>query len=127
MNSKKIKIVSSSLIWAKGGISGPILTPYVEDEATILQMIKDGIEVIWVGDDGSEVPLNIMNYDAPNPGQADVKPMDIEVVEAVKEEPVVVEQSEVKVDEPKEFNKKNKKDKHNQPQVETDDDFLEKK
>jgi hypothetical protein len=63
MSGKKIKVLSSGLISIKGGIYGPILTPYEESFETIFQLIAGGYKVVEVKEDGTEVPLTILNYD----------------------------------------------------------------
>jgi len=61
---KMIKILQRGPIYPKGGISGPILTPYMEDVRTIFIMITRGIKVVEVLSDGTEVVLNTMNFDS---------------------------------------------------------------
>jgi hypothetical protein len=63
LKSKKIRILESGPINALGGIQGPILSYYRETMATIFQLVRDGVNVIELTPDGSEIPLNIQNYD----------------------------------------------------------------
>ena len=63
LKSKKIRILESGPINALGGIQGPILSYYRETMQTIFQLVRDGVKVIELTPDGSEIPLTIQNYD----------------------------------------------------------------
>ena len=64
--NKKIKILTSAPIYAKGGVYGPVLTPYVEDVGTIYRMISSGIKVVEVFSTGYELELTNNNFDKEN-------------------------------------------------------------
>jgi len=66
MNKKRIKILTKGIITVKGFIYGPVLTPYNEDLDTIFKMLSTGVEVVEVLDDGTEVKLDMMNFNADN-------------------------------------------------------------
>lgn len=66
MSKKMIKIPSSGPIRARSFIAGPILTPYKEDVRTIGAMINDGVTVIEVLDNGTELPLTLVNFNKDN-------------------------------------------------------------
>lgn len=71
LKSKKIRILESGPISALGGIHGPILSYYREDIGTIFALVRDGVRVIELTPDGSEIPLDIQNYDKENGGTYD--------------------------------------------------------
>jgi len=66
MKTKNIKILSRTPIRAKGGIYGPILTPYTEKTSIIFAMITQGVDVVEVLKDGTEVKLTTINFDKDN-------------------------------------------------------------
>lgn len=87
---KKIKILTSGPIRAKGLIYGPVLTPYMETEDNIFTLLAAGVKVVEVLPDKTEVELTLSNFRADN----SVKP--VPTVEPVVEpepvqEPVVEE------------------------------------
>ena len=62
MAKKKIKILTTGAITVKSFINGPVLTPYMEDIATIFAMVSKGVHFVEVCDDGSEVRLTLNNF-----------------------------------------------------------------
>ena len=71
LKSKKIRVLEAGPIAALGGIHGPILSYYRENIETIFAMVRDGVRVIELTPDGSEIPLDIQNYDKENGGTYD--------------------------------------------------------
>lgn len=67
-DTKMIKIKSEKHVYSKGGIYGPVLTPFRETVANIFLMILENIKVVEVLKDGSEVELTIMNFNKENEG-----------------------------------------------------------
>ena len=63
---KKITITTKGPLRIKGGIKGPIDTPYSEDVSTIGRMVISGYKVFEHLSDGSIVKLDIHNYDKEN-------------------------------------------------------------
>lgn len=63
---KLIKITSRGPIYAKGGIYGPITTPFMEETTNIFRMISGGIKVVEILDNGSEIELKASNFDKDN-------------------------------------------------------------
>ena len=61
MTKKRIKILTRGPIRVKGFINGPVLTPYFEDISTIFAMISQGIHVVEVCDDRTEIRLTTSN------------------------------------------------------------------
>jgi len=66
MNAKLIKIKSNGPIYAKGGVYGPIETPYAEDLGTVFRMLSAGVKIVEVLEDGTEVVLTVSNFDKNN-------------------------------------------------------------
>lgn len=65
--SKNIRIDHHGPIYAKGGMYGPIITPYKEtDKFVVSQMIMAGIKVVEVLPNGTEVVLTLDNFDKDN-------------------------------------------------------------
>lgn len=60
--NKKIKIISSGSIRALKNITGPIYNPFITDTTTIINLLFEGHTVIEVLSDGTEVELDILNY-----------------------------------------------------------------
>lgn len=102
---KMITVHYNGPIRAKGGVCGPILTPYNEDIDTIFKMLTQGIKVVEVLKDKSEVILNLSNFNTDN---EPVEETETKVVED-KVEPTPVVQP---VQQNQHFNNK-KKNKHN--------------
>ena len=67
-DTKMIKIESEKHVYSKGGIYGPVLTPFRETVANIFLMILENIKVTEVLKDGSEVELTILNFNKENEG-----------------------------------------------------------
>ncbi len=90
VEKKMIKILHNGPIYPKGGITGPILTPYMEDVRTIFLMITRGIKVVEVLPDGNEITLNTINFDSPpNPLKVNEEKI-VEVEKKVKKEQPVI-------------------------------------
>ena len=103
MDSKKIKILTSGLIPVKGFYTGPILTPHMETVERIFKLVAAGIKVVEVLNDGTELVLNVSNYNTDNNKKSvDETPVNPPVVtpesKVVDETPVVTETSEETVD-----------------------------
>lgn len=89
MTHKKIVVETFGMIPlnCKGGIMGPILTPFFEDIETIRHLVATRYLVKEVLDDGTKVPLTLYNYDKDNSGfMKPKKPAPIKVEEPKKEE-----------------------------------------
>ena len=56
---KQITIPQTGPIWTKGGIMGPIITPYHEDVDTIRLMLSNGVKLNEVLEDGTQQPLTL--------------------------------------------------------------------
>lgn len=82
---KKIKVLYRGPIYEKGGIYGPITTPYLEDVKTISRFLLSGKKVSEVLDDGTEISLDLTNFNTDNSNQ---KPVVNEVKEVVTTEKV---------------------------------------
>lgn len=61
--NKKIKILSGGAINSLKGINGPIYNPFITDTTSILNILFEGHKVIEVLSDGTEVELDILNYE----------------------------------------------------------------
>jgi hypothetical protein len=61
---KMIKIPHRGPINEIGGVFGPISSPYMEKTKTIIAMLKTGKKVTEVLPDGTEIALNLENYNA---------------------------------------------------------------
>lgn len=90
---KIVKVLSKGPIYAKGGVYGPIETPYKEDVRTIFNMISRGVRVVEVLRSGAEIELTPSNFDKNNDKTVVIKsetPVDV-VIPPVnnKEESVV--------------------------------------
>lgn len=66
MTKKRIKILTRGPIRAKNFINGPVLTPYFEEIANIFTMVSQGVHVVEVCDDRTEVRLTIDNINEDN-------------------------------------------------------------
>ena len=110
---KKIKILTSGPIRAKGLIYGPVLTPFMENEDTIFALLAAGVDVVEVLPDGKEVKLTVMNFkedngfepdpavvDAPAPQEEPVAEPEPAVEETVNEDAVEVTIETPVVEEP---------------------------
>ena len=97
MTHKKIVVETFGMIPlnCKGGIMGPILTPFFEDIETIRHLVATRYLIKEVLDDGTKVPLTLYNYDKDNSGfMKPKKPAPVKVEEPKKEE-IVVKEEEV--------------------------------
>ncbi|NNV04723.1 hypothetical protein, partial [Brevibacillus sp. MCWH] len=63
---KRIIIPQSGPIFPKGGVYGPIETPYMEDVRTISVLLLNNYKVVEVLEDGTKVPLTLQNFDKDN-------------------------------------------------------------
>ena len=105
-NSKKIKILTKGVIHSKGLIYGPVLTPYMETLDNIFTLLADGVHIVEVLNDGTELKLDITNFKndnnfkpevlkqevVPEDTKDEVKPEEAPVVEADEEATINVEQ-----------------------------------
>lgn len=66
MARKNIIIPYRGPIFAKGGVFGPINNPYSEDTTTIFRMLAGNVKVIEVLKDGTQLELNLSNFDKDN-------------------------------------------------------------
>lgn len=104
METKRIVIPHNGPIYPKGGVYGPINTPYVENVRTIGVLLLNNYPVEEVLDNGEQVKLTLQNYDKDN----SVKKETAESVEA--NGAISTEKKEVN-----NFNK-NRDNKHNRQQ-----------
>ena len=63
---KRIKILTHGPIRVKGFINGPVLTPYLEDINTIFSMVSQGVHVVEVCNDKTEIRLTANNITEDN-------------------------------------------------------------
>lgn len=115
VKEKKIIVKSLGTIDILGGITGPILKPFVRDVKTIMHLVNTGKDVYEVLPDGTEIKLNISNYETDNninmnrvvPESQIIKPKDSSVTP--KSEPsVIVNETENKTVYEQNNKKKNK-------------------
>lgn len=66
METKRIVIPHNGPIYPKGGVYGPINTPYVENVRTIGVLLLNNYPVEEVLDNGEHVELTLQNYDKDN-------------------------------------------------------------
>lgn len=103
---KKIKILTSGPIRAKGLIYGPVLTPFMETEDNIFTLLAAGVRVVEVLPDKTEVELTLSNFRADNTPKAapvvEPEPVQEPVVDEVPEETVEVTVETPAVEEPAE-------------------------
>lgn len=66
METKRIVIPHNGPIYPKGGVYGPINTPYVENVRTIGVLLLNNYPVEEVLDNGEHVKLTLQNYDKDN-------------------------------------------------------------
>lgn len=81
METKRIVIPYNGPIYPKGGVYGPINTPYVENVRTIGVLLLNNYPVEEVLDNGKRVKLTLQNYDKDN----SVKKETAETVEEANE------------------------------------------
>lgn len=109
MTYKKIVVETFGMIPlnCKGGIMGPILTPFLEDIETIRHLVATRFLVKEVLEDGTKVPLTLYNYDKDNSGfMKPKKPAPVRTQEPKKEE--VVKEKVDEVEKPRnDFKNKN--------------------
>lgn len=82
METKRIVIPHNGPIYPKGGVFGPINTPYVEKVSTIGVLLLNNYPVEEVLDNGERVKLTLQNYDKDN----SVKKETVEANETVSTE-----------------------------------------
>lgn len=63
---KMITVHCNRPIRAKGGVCGPILTPYKEDISIIFSMLSQNIKIKEILKDGTQVELNFSNFNTDN-------------------------------------------------------------
>ena len=101
MVKKRIKILTRGAIRVRGFINGPVLTPYYEDISTIFAMVSEGIHIVEVCEDGTEIRLTSSNFAEDN--NKPVKEHIDEVIEPVHAEEIqeiTEEVNEIEVIEP---------------------------
>lgn len=106
-------------IYPKAGIHGPILTPYKEDVRTIGILLMRDYKVTEVLADGTEVALNLQNFDQDNTGvvekpaskpeKEEVKPPKVEEKPVEPEAPKTEEPGKNQQNNQKQFNKNQQK------------------
>jgi len=99
IKTKNIKILSTAPIMAKGGVYGPILSPYTEQTSTIFAMISKGVNVVEVLKDGTEIKLTARNFDKDNDIKEEIpksKPVVIQNVPIQSNKSTKSEQKEIK-------------------------------
>ena len=127
MDKKRIKILTKGPIRVKGFINGPVLTPYFEDISTIFAMVSQGVHIVEVCDDKTEIRLNVNNVTEDNSKaareekqnllQPKVEPEKVEVEQCVDNatvdsvDTVAEVNDDVKV-EPEKVNNQNNYNKH---------------
>lgn len=62
VKKKKIIINTRGALALKGGVSGPIEIPYMEDTDVICKMIMRGYKVFEILEDKTKVKLDLSNY-----------------------------------------------------------------
>lgn len=70
-DTKMIKILSEKHVYSKGGIYGPVLTPFRESVANIFLMLLENVKLSEVLADGKEVELTFQNFNTVNTGVAE--------------------------------------------------------
>lgn len=68
VKEKKIIVKSLGTLDILGGVTGPILKPFIRDTKTILHLVNTGKEVFEILPDGTEIKLTIRNYEIDNLG-----------------------------------------------------------
>lgn len=65
-DTKMIKILSEKHVYSKGGIYGPVLTPFRESVANIFLMLLENVKLSEVLANGKEVELTFQNFNTVN-------------------------------------------------------------
>ena len=89
-DTKMIKILSEKHVYSKGGIYGPVLTPFRETVANIFLMLLENIELSEVLPDGKEVKVTFQNFNKVNVAEVEeddeeARPVEVRVEESVEE------------------------------------------
>lgn len=90
-DTKMIKILSEKHVYSKGGIYGPVLTPFRETVANIFLMLLENIELSEVLPDGKEVKVTFQNFNKVNVAEVEeddeeeARAVEVRVEEAVEE------------------------------------------
>ena len=79
MTKKNIVIPHRGPIFAKGGVFGPIHSPYMEETNTIFRMLAGNVKVMEVLRDGTRIELNLSNFDKDNEKKEEKIEKDVEV------------------------------------------------
>ena len=79
-DTKMIKILSEKHVYSKGGIYGPVLTPFRESVANIFLMLLENVKLSEVLANGKEVELTFQNFNTVNTAE-DVEEDEEEEVE----------------------------------------------
>lgn len=66
MAKKRIIVPHHGPILIKGGMYGPILSPFMEEISEISRLLSSGVAVTEILSDGSEVKLTMKNFDKNN-------------------------------------------------------------
>lgn len=86
-DTKMIKILSEKHVYSKGGIYGPVLTPFRESVANIFLMLLENVKLSEVLVDGKEVELTFQNFNTVNTGVAEEEVEEEGADEEAGEEP----------------------------------------
>lgn len=66
VTKKRVKVLTNAPIRAKGWAYGPITMPYFESTKIIFSMLREGIKVVEVLDNGAEIELTTLNFEKDN-------------------------------------------------------------
>ena len=66
VKEKKIIVKSVGTINILGGVTGPILKPFIRDTKTIMHLVNTNCEVYEILNDGSQLKLTMRNYETDN-------------------------------------------------------------
>lgn len=66
VTKKRVKVLTNAPIRAKGWAYGPITVPYFESTIVIFAMLREGIKVVEVLDNGTELELTSLNFEKDN-------------------------------------------------------------
>ena len=66
VKQKKIIVKSVGTINILGGVTGPILKPFIRDTKTIMHLVNTNCDVYEILEDGTELKLTMRNYETDN-------------------------------------------------------------
>lgn len=66
VKEKKIIVKSVGTINILGGVTGPILKPFIRDTKTIMHLVNTNCDVYEVLNDGTQVKLTMRNFETDN-------------------------------------------------------------